>query len=56
VCEAESVFCCVLKLLMWDWLLAQQQQTTQRTKELPTTTPSDAKQEGDVISKNKFLE
>ena len=23
VCEAESVFCCVLKLLMWDWLLAR---------------------------------
>ena len=22
-CETESTFCCVLKLLMWDWLLAR---------------------------------
>ena len=55
VCEAESVFCCVLKLLMWDWLLAQQQQTTQRTEELPTTTPSDAQQVGEVVSNNLFF-
>ena len=50
VCEAEYVFCCALKLLMWDWLLAQQKQTTHRTEELPTTTPSDAQRVREVVS------